>query len=385
VAVTGMGSVSCFGAGTGALWEGLLAPVPPGERRAESFVATDHMDNKDAKHADRFTQFAIAASDMALTDAGALDCDPTRVGVIIGSTVGGQYVIEAQVRVIDSRGPGRVSPRMTTMQMPNAAAATVSIRQGWSGPCEQLSTACATGPHVISYAANLVASGRCDAVLAGGAEAGMTELMTAAFANMGALSKSGISRPFDRDRDGFVFSEGAGVLVLEEWDHAVARGARIYAEVRGAASNADAYHITAPSPGGGGAAACMQMALEHAELTVADIGYVNAHGTSTQHNDLAEAAAIESLFGPSGVPVTSNKGATGHAIAASGMLEAIASCLSIVHSLIPPTAGHVNLDPEIHLDVVAGSTRAWTPRAVLSNSFGFGGHNGSVILAPPRG
>ena len=383
VAVTGMGVVSCCGIGTEALWDGLLGTARTDEHRVDDFDPSRWMETREARHADRFTQFAVAASVMAMEDAGATGVDPGRMGVILGSTVGGQETIEAQVRLYDAKGPRRVSPRMTTMQMPNAAAGTVSIRLGTKGPCEQLSTACATGPHVLAYGAQLVATGRCDLVLAGASEAGMTGVMTAAFANMTALSSTGVSRPFDADRDGFVFSEGAAVLVLEDWDHAVARGARIYAEMLGAASNADSHHITAPAPGGAGAADCMQLALESAGLVPADIGYVNAHGTSTAHNDAAEAAAIETVFGPHGVPVTSNKGILGHSIAACGLIEAVACILSFEHGVIPPTSGHVTLDPAMAIDVVAGAPRAWEPKPIVSNSFGFGGHNGVVIFGPP--
>jgi 3-oxoacyl-[acyl-carrier-protein] synthase II len=210
----------------------------------------------------------------------------------------------------------------------------------------------------------------------------MTNVGMAAFANMTALSTSGVSRPFDIRRDGFVITEGAAVLVLEAWDHAVARGAHIYAELAGSASTADAHHITAPIPGGSGAAACMTVAMEDAGVTPDQIGHINAHGTSTPLNDKAEADAITKVFGSSSPPVTSTKGITGHGLGASGAIEAVAAVLSIQHALIPPTSGYEQPDPDITLDIVAGTARPWEPAAVLSNSFGFGGHNGCLVIKP---
>jgi 3-oxoacyl-[acyl-carrier-protein] synthase II len=266
------------------------------------------------------------------------------------------------------------------MMMSNAGAATVSIRLGWHGPSETVTTACAAGAHSIAAAARLVASGRCDVAVGGAAEAGMTNVGIAAFTNMTALSTSGESRPFDIRRDGFVITEGAGALVLEAWDHAVSRGARIHAELCGSASTADAHHITAPIPGGSGAADCMTLAMEDAGIGASQIGHINAHGTSTPLNDLAEADAINKVFGNLAPPVTSTKGVTGHGLGASGAIEAVAVVLSIQHRLIPPTAGYEQPDPEITLDVVGGTARPWEPAPVLSNSFGFGGHNAVLCL-----
>ncbi|HEX5267004.1 MAG TPA: beta-ketoacyl-[acyl-carrier-protein] synthase family protein, partial [Acidimicrobiales bacterium] len=230
--------------------------------------------------------------------------------------------------------------------------------------------------------ARLVASGRCDVVLAGGSEAAITGTSLAGFGNMTALSGLGISRPFDAERDGFVIAEGAAVLVLEELERARARGAHIYALVAGSASTADAYHITAPSPGGTGAATCMELALEDAGVTPDAVRHINAHGTSTPLNDAAEAEAITKVFGSPGPPVTSTKGVTGHALGAAGAIEAVAVALSIDRRLIPPTSGYEHPDPSIQLDVVAGEPRAWEPGPALSNSFGFGGHNGCLVLVP---
>ena len=382
VAVTGLGVVSCCGVGTEALWTGLNGAPPEGERRVPDFDPEQWFSTKEARQVDRFAQFAVAVADMALADAGELDADPGRSGVVMGTGVGGLETLEKQILVFGEKGPRRVSPRLVPMMMSNAGAAAVSIRLGWHGPSETVTTACAAGAHSIGHAARLVASGRCDVAIGGAAEAGMTGVGIAAFANMTALSTSGNSRPFDLRRDGFVITEGAGALVLEAWDRAVARGARIYGELAGSASTADAHHITAPIPGGSGAAACMTLAMEDAAVTPAQIGHINAHGTSTPLNDQAESDAIAKVFGANPPPVTSTKGITGHGLGACGAIEAVAVLLSIEHALIPPTSGFEQPDPDIHLDVVAGAARPWDPAPVLSNSFGFGGHNGCLVIAP---
>jgi 3-oxoacyl-[acyl-carrier-protein] synthase II len=382
VAITGLGVVSCCGIGTDALWTGLNGPAPTGERRVPDFDPELWVSSKEARQLDRFAQFAVAASEMALADAGQIDADPGRSGVIMGTGVGGLETLETQILVFGEKGARRVSPRLVPMMMSNAGAATVSIRFGWHGPSETITTACAAGAHSIGHAARLVASGRCDVAIGGSAEAGMTGVGMAAFTNMTAMSTTGVSRPFDVRRDGFVITEGAGALVLEAWDHAAARGARIYGELAGSASTADAHHITAPIPGGSGAAACMSLAMEDAGLTVDQIGHINAHGTSTPLNDLAEADAIAKVFGTTPPPVTSTKGTTGHGLGAGGAIEAVAVVLSMQHALIPPTSGYEQPDPDIHLDIVAGAARPWDPAPVLSNSFGFGGHNGCLVIAP---
>ncbi len=268
------------------------------------------------------------------------------------------------------------------MMMPNAPGAAISMRYGLRGPNETICTACAASTHAIGYAARLISWGMCDAVVTGGAESAGCSIGVASFGNMTALSTSGSSRPFDVDRDGFVLGEGAGVLILEEWSAAEARGATILGEVLGAASNADAHHITAPAPGGVGAIGCMRLALADAGLEPGDIGHVNAHGTSTPLNDAAEAAAVTEVFGPRGVAVTSTKGVTGHALGAAGALEAIAMLLAMEHRSIPPTAGTTTVDPDFTIDLVVGQARPWTPAPSISNSLGFGGHNGSVIIGP---
>jgi len=382
VAITGMGVVSCCGVGTEALWSGLNGPPPIGERRVPDFNPEQWFTAKEARQIDRFAQFSVAVASMALEDAGEITADPGRCAVIMGTGVGGLETLETQILLFGEKGARRVSPRLVPMMMTNAGAAAVSIRMGWHGPSETITTACAAGAHSIAHAAHLVASGRCDVAIGGASEAGMTGVGMAAFANMTALSTSGNSRPFDLRRDGFVITEGAGAFVLEAWDHAVARGAHIHGELAGAASTADAHHITAPIPGGSGAAECMTLAMEDAGITPDQVGHINAHGTSTPLNDRAEADAITKVFGGASPPVTSTKGITGHGLGASGAIEAVAAALSIQHSLIPPTSGYEQPDPDIHLDVVAGRARPWVPAPVLSNSFGFGGHNGCLVIAP---
>ena len=382
VVVTGIGVVSPAGTGLDAFWRGLqTTPADRRERTVDDFDPSPWLSGKQARHLDRFTQFAVAAGQMALDDAGGVSPDPARTGVQLGTGIGGVGTLETQVGVLADRGPGRVSPFTIPMVMPNAGAAAVSLRHGFQGPSETLTTACAAGTHSVAAGARMVADGRCDVVLAGGAEASMTPTTVAAFTVMTALSRTGLSRPFDAGRDGFCIAEGAAVLVLEDRDSALARGARLYGEVLGAGSTCDAHHITAPSPGGAGAAACMRLALDDAELDAADVRAVNAHGTSTPLNDAAEAAALRTVFGAAGVPVSSIKGVTGHGLGAAGALEAASVLLSFLHRELPPTLGTTEVDPELELDLVL-EPRAWEPGPTVSNSFGFGGHNGSLVLGP---
>ena len=382
VAVTGLGVVSCCGTGKDVFFAGLNGPAPEGEHRVRGFDPSSWFDAKEVRRADPFAQFAVAAALLALEDAGPLDVDPALAGVQIGTGVGGLTTIEQQIGVLLEKGPRRVSPFLVPMMMANAGAALVSMRLGWRGPCETIATACASGTHSLLAGHRLIASGRCDVVLAGGAEAAMTPVALATFGNMTALSTSGQSRPFDVRRDGFVIAEGGAVLVLEELERANRRGGHIYAELLGGASSADAYHITAPAPGGAGAIGCIELALEDAGITAAEVAHVNAHGTSTPLNDLAEAEALDKIFGRPGPPVTSIKGVTGHSLGAAGAIEGVACALSIDRRVIPPTIGLEQQDPEIHLDIVRDTPREWEPGPVLSNSFGFGGHNGCIVLAP---
>ncbi|MEM7141715.1 MAG: beta-ketoacyl-ACP synthase II [Actinomycetota bacterium] len=384
VAVTGIGVVAPCGVGIDAFFEGLCAPAPVGPRILEDFDPASAFDNpKEARRSDRFTQFALVAAAEALAQAGELDADPARRGTFIGTGVGGIQTLETQIGVRIEKGERRVSPFLVPMMMANAAAAAISMRYGWQGPCENTVTACAAGTHAIGNAARMIADGRCDAVMAGGSEAPFTSTAVAGFGNMTALSNSGVSRPFDTGRDGFVMAEGAGVLVLEEWDRAEARGATILGEILGSASTADAHHITAPAPGGTGAISCMQLAMEDAGISASDVVHINAHGTSTDKNDAAEAAAVAKVFGTPGPAVTSTKGVTGHALGGAGALEAVAVLLAMRNGEIPPTAGHESMDPEMpDIDLVVGGPRPWTPGPSLSNSFGFGGHNGTLVIGP---
>ena len=388
VAITGVGVVAAAGIGREAFWEGLCGPQPDGDRVIPDFDPSPWMTAKEAHRADRFTQFAVAAASMALESAGApsaegLDVDPARAGVVMGTGTGGVTTMEAQVIAMQERGLRRVSPVLVPMIMPNAPAAALSMRFGWQGPCECTVTACATGSHSIAYAARMIASGRCDVMLAGATEAPIAQAVLAGFRNMTALSPTGVSRPFDVARDGFVIGEGCGALLLESWDHAVARGARVLAVLAGAASTADAHHLTAPPPGGEGAVACIQLALADAAIEASAVRHVNAHGSSTPLNDAVEAEVITKIFGLPGPAVTSIKGVTGHLFGAAGAIEAVASVLSIDLGLIPPTDGFVTADPGMQIDVVHGAPRPWEPGPVVSNSFAFGGHNGCLVITPP--
>ncbi len=385
VAITGYGVLAPCGVGKDAFWKGLLGPGVNGAKTVElaDWDPQPYFSNpKEARRADRVEQFALAAASEAFAQSGELPYDRGRIGTIFGTGIGGLRTLEDQVIVRVEKGERRVSPFLVPMMMANACGAAISMRYSLQGPAETICTACAAATHAIGYAARLVAWGRCDAVVTGGAESAATITAVAGFANMTALSSSGCSKPFDATRDGFVFGEGAAVFVLERYDLAKARGANILAEVLGAASNADAHHITAPSPGGVGAMSCMQQALDDAGLTVSDIKQINAHGTSTPLNDRAESEAVAALFGNPTPPVTSIKGVTGHPLGAAGALEAAAVLLSFEHGLIPPTANTTKLGEDITCDVVYGAPRKWTPGPTISNNFGFGGHNGSVILSP---
>lgn len=387
VAVTGVGVVAPCGIGREAFWAGLLGPPPEGTRRVDGFDATAVYGPKDLRRVDRFTQMAAVAAAEALADAGGLEglaVDPDRAGVMIGTGIGGIETLEEQLGVLRDRGARRVTPFLVPMMMGNRAAADVSMRYGFRGPCEAIVTACAAGTQSVGAGARLVATGRCDVVFAGSSEAAITAIGEAGFSNMTALSTSGVSMPFDAKRDGFVMAEGGAVLVLEDMDRALGRGAHVYAEILGAASTADAHHITAPPPEGSGAVACMEQALLDAGLDAGAITHINAHGTSTPANDLAESVAIAKVFGTPGPAVTSVKGITGHSLGAAGSIEAVALALTMEHGTIPPTAGLTQQDPDIKLDVVTGSPRPWEPGPALSNSFGFGGHNGTLVMAPPR-
>lgn len=384
VAVTGLGAITCAGVGIDALWQALLKDVAPASKRVPAFDPTHIGGPKELRRFDQFTLFALMAADEAWRQSG-LEGPLVDAGSIVTTGIGGLQTILEQDRILNEKGPDRVSPFLVPMMMPNAATAAVSMRFGLGGPAETVTTACAAGTHAIGNAARLVASGRCDVAVAGGAEAVMVEIAEAGFRNMTALSNEGLSRPFDTNRNGFVMGEGAGILVLEEWEHAMARGATILAEVIGAASTADAHHITAPDPSGHGATRCMELALRDADITPADVSHINAHGTSTPLNDLAESIAVHHVFGDTPPPVTSIKGHLGHSLAAAGALEGVASVMTLLNQTIPPTAGTTEVDPAVGLDVVLHEPRALDLDVILSNSFGFGGHNGSVVFRRYQG
>lgn len=387
VAITGYGVVAPCGIGKAAFWQGLLGPGVSDRKTVElaDWDPLPYFDSpKEARRADRVEQFALAAAAEAFEHAGRPDVAPERFGTIFASGIGGLITLEENVQVRLEKGERRVSPFLIPMLMANASGAAISMRYGLQGPNETVVTACAASSHAIGYAARLISWGMVDAVVTGGSEACITPTGVAGFTNMTALSSSGVSMPFDVKRDGFVMGEGAAVFMLEVYEDAVARGATIVGEILGAGSNADAHHITAPSPGGAGAIRCMRLALDDAGLAPADIVQINAHGTSTPMNDAAEAEAVATVFAGSLPPMTSTKGVTGHALGAAGALEAAAVLLSMEHGLIPPTANTTEVLDGAPTNVVTGAPRPWTPGPTMSNNFGFGGHNGSLIFGPAR-
>jgi 3-oxoacyl-[acyl-carrier-protein] synthase II len=403
VVVTGVGLQTPAGAGLDTFWETLLegrsvaGPITRFDPAAlavrfgceiRDFDPVPYLGPKESRRVDRAAQMGFAAASDALADAGDPGADPARGGVIAGTGIGGLITLEEQVKVYLDKGPDRVSPFFVPMMMANATAGIIGIHLGWSGPNLCIATACAAGANAIGEATRLIRDGAADVMMAGGTECAITPPAVAAFARMGALSKRNdeptlASRPFDADRDGFVMGEGAGMVVLERADRAAARGARIYGEIAGYGTNSDAFHITAPSEGGVGAAACMQLALDDAGLSTADIGHVNAHGTSTELNDSAEAEAIRKVFGDHSPPVTSTKGVTGHLVGAAGAVEAIAALQAARTGVVPPTANHEKLGEDVpEIDVVHGEARSIPIAPALSNSFGFGGHNAALVLVP---
>ena len=403
VAVTGIGVVTPGGVGVDAFWKSLFEPAENLNVRRVDEDALDArrlMTHKSAKNSDIATRMAIVAADEALRDAGLLvidadapaqaetdsgtlvdSIDHDRAAVSLGTGIGGVQTLAVQINILRDKGERLVSPHTVPMVMPNAAAGALSIRYGMRGSASTITTACAAGTDAVAAGARLIAQGTADMVIAGGTDSSLTPVCIAGFGNMRALSKSGFSRPFDRDRDGLAASEACGMLVLEPLETARARGAHIYMTIEGAASTADAHHVTAPAPHGTGAERTMRLALDDAGLTPADITHVNAHGTSTGLNDLAEGEAVARLFGDRRPVVTSIKGVTGHSFGAAGAIEAVAVALTIKNATIPPTIGLEHQDDAIDLDIPTAA-RAWNPGPVLSNSFGFGGHNGSVVFAP---
>jgi 3-oxoacyl-[acyl-carrier-protein] synthase II len=354
----------------------------------KDFDPTKYMDRKDARRTDRFAQFAVAAASQALTD-GKVDVakEPERIGVSIATGVGGLETLVEQVLLMEKRGPSRLSPFLVPMLMANAGSAQVSMQFGLKGPNLTHVSACASSAHAIGECAAIIDRGQADIMVAGGAEAAVLPLAIGAFSTMHAMSRRNddpehASRPFDKDRDGFTLSEGGAAVILEEREHALARGAHIYGELVGYGATADAYHITSPSPEGEGNARSMKMALDGAKLEPTDIDYINAHGTSTQPNDREETAAIKSVFGAYAYKllVSSTKSMTGHLLGAAGALEAIACLLALRDGCIPPTINYTTPDPALDLDYVPNTPRPKDIKTALSNSMGFGGHNATLIF-----
>ena len=369
----------------------IAGQLPLGSKAEGKFNPDDWMEPKESRKVDPFIVYAVAAADEALGDAGwhpQSEDDRVATGVLIGSGIGGLQGIEETSHVLRDRGPRRVSPFFIPGRLINLASGQVSIRHGLKGPNHAVVTACSTGAHAIGDAARLVALGDADVMVAGGAESPVCRIAIAGFAAAKALSThfndrpTAASRPYDRDRDGFVMGEGAGVVVVEEREHALARGAHIYGEVVGYGLSGDAYHITSPAPDGDGARRCMQMALKRAGIAAGDLDYINAHGTSTQAGDEIELKAVEGLVGDAGVKISmsSTKSATGHLLGAAGAIEAIFSLLAIRDNVVPPTLNLDNPSVETAFDLVPHTARQRSVDTVLSNSFGFGGTNASLVL-----
>jgi 3-oxoacyl-[acyl-carrier-protein] synthase II len=408
VVITGLGVVTSLGENADVLWDCLCAaqsgiglitrwdtakyPVRFGGECTNFDVTKYGLDAREAKRMDRFCQFGFAASVSAVKDSG-LDFtkeDMTRCGIIIGSGIGGIETLEEQKKVLDTRGLSRVSPFTVPRLMVNAASGNVSIHFGLQGPNSAVATACATGAHAIGDAARLIQHELADVMVAGGSEAALCELGMASFCAARALSTRNdeprrASRPWDKDRDGFVMAEGAGIVILEDYEHALKRGARVYAELVGYGMSGDAFHITAPEERGKGAAMAMSLALRDAGLSPTDIDYINAHGTSTPLGDVVETRAMKSTFGDHAkkLSISSTKSQMGHLLGASGGVEAVITALAVNRNLIPPTINLDNPDAECDLDYVPHKARDLKVTCAMSNSFGFGGHNASLVFRKP--
>ena len=393
VVVTGVGAVTPLGVGARTLcerWSAGVCGIRDGEGACVDFDPRDFLSVKEARRADRFTQLAIAACAEALADASweeELPYDGRRVGCVLGTGIGGIATLVDGQDTLRERGPQSVSPLAVPLMMSNAGAAAISMRHGLKGPSFAVSSACASGTHALGCALRMLQTGEADAVLAGGSEAGLAPLARAAFSSLDSLSESGISRPFDARRDGFVMGEGAAVLVLERSDLASARGARVLGTIRGYGSTSDAYHLTAPREDGQGQADAMTAALTDAGVAAEEVDYVNAHGTSTPLNDRAETRAIKLALGERAfqIPVSSTKSAIGHLLGAAGAVEAVATLLALRDRIAPPTLGWSEPEEDLDLDYVPGAARPLNvaegrPALALSNSFGFGGHNAVLCL-----
>lgn len=405
VVVTGLGAVTPIGNTLQEYWEGLLSgrngigPITLFDPSSHScriagevkgFDPHDYLEKKEAKRMDRFAQFAIAASKQAIADASfeINELSAEQVGIVIGNGIGGIKVMEDQQTIYLDRGPDRCSPFMVPMMIANMAAGLTAIHTGAKGPNSCVVTACAAGSNAVGDAFRLIQGGYAQAMLCGGTEAAVTPLSVAGFAAARAVSTRNddplhACRPFDRDRDGFVMGEGAGILLLEELEHALARGAKIYAEMVGYAMTCDAYHITSPVPGGAGATRAMLLAMKDAGITPDQVSYINAHGTSTAANDKTETTAIKNALGDHAykIAVSSTKSMTGHLLGGSGGIEAVATVMAVAHDKVLPTINLENPDPECDLDYVPHHSRDCPVNVALSNSFGFGGHNVTLAFA----
>lgn len=400
--ITGMGVITPIGNGVEAFWDGLLAAksgihkitrfnvqgLPCQIAGEVDFSVSEHIEKRDARKMDRFSQFAVVAGRMAYADAALNgNYDAERFGVIVGTGIGGMDTLVREAQVLAEKGPSRVSPFLIPMMIANMASGQVSIDLGLTGPMTAVVTACATGTNAIGDAYRIVQRGDADLMLAGGTEASIVPLALAGFSSMKALSTQNdlegrASRPFDKNRDGFVMGEGAGLLVLEDLEHAKARDARIYAEIVGYGMGSDAYHITAPSPSGQGAARCMSQTMKSAGLKPEDVDYVNAHGTSTPANDLNETSAIKAALGDRAyeIPVSSVKSMIGHLLGAAGAVETAATALALYKQIVPPTINYEEPDPDCDLDYVPNTPRNVEIQVALKNSFGFGGQNACLAL-----
>lgn len=405
VVITGMGLVTPIGNTVEENWQAILAgrsgigpitrfdPAPFATRFAgevKNFDVTQFLDSKEVRRNDRYVHYAVAAADEALASAGfeASELPAERTGIIIGSGMGGLESFEVNTRALFERGPRRVSPYFVPLVIANIASGVLSIRYGTRGPNYSTVSACATGAHAIGDGLDLIRLGRVDVMIVGGAEAALTQIGLAGFNAARALSTRNdapeqASRPFDAERDGFVMAEGAGVLVLERLEHARARGARIWAELLGIGMSSDAFHITAPPEDGGGAALALRNLLDEAQLSPSDVGYINAHATSTPQGDIAEVAAIKSVFGEhaNALPISSTKSMTGHLLGAAGAVEAAYTILALHHQILPPTINYQHPDPACAVDCVPNEPRPATFRVAVSNAFGFGGTNAALAFS----
>jgi 3-oxoacyl-[acyl-carrier-protein] synthase II len=405
VVITGMGCVSPLGNDISTLWSNILAgksgvglithydtsrfEVKIGAE-VKDFDAVALFGTRDARRMDRFVQFALAATFQAVehADLAISESNRDRIGVMLGTGIGGMNTLFQQMEVFYQRGPDRVSPFLVPMMLPDTAAGMVAIQLGVRGPNMAVVSACASGTNAIGEAAEVIRRGSADVIITGGSEAVIVPIAMAGLGVMNALSTRNdeperASRPFDKGRDGFVMGEGAAILVLESLEHAIARGAQVFGEISGYGTSNDAYHISAPAENGAGAALCMKSALNNAGLSAGDIGYINAHGTSTQLNDKSETAAIKTIFGnyAYNIPISSTKSMTGHLLGAAGALEAVLCAKTLQEGILPPTINYETPDPECDLDYVPNQARPAIVHNIMSNSFGFGGHNASIILS----